>query len=95
MIRHIVLFRVNDGTPKERLQEACDRLKALAGTTPGLRSLEAGCDIGIAGNFDFGLVAEFDDRTALDQFSNDAAHLDVAYWILEFRKDIAILDFEI
>lgn len=94
MIRHIVLFRVNDGTSKELQQEACARLMALAGTTPGLRSLEAGCDIEIAGNFDFGLVAEFDDRAALDQFSNDAAHLDVAYWISDFRKDIAILDFE-
>jgi hypothetical protein len=94
MIRHIVLFRVAPHTPKERLIEACERLKALVGVTPGLRSLQAGIEIGVEGNFDFGLVAELDDRAALDLFSTDAAHLEVAYAILEFRTDIAVLDFE-
>ncbi|WP_146069731.1 Dabb family protein, partial [Arthrobacter sp. B0490] len=36
MIRHIVLFRVHEGTPHERIQDAIDRLKALVGVIPGL-----------------------------------------------------------
>ncbi|NWK94311.1 stress protein [Sphingobium lactosutens] len=92
MIQHIVLFRVKDGTPRELQQKACDRLEGLAGKIPGVRSLKAGLDIGVSGNFDFGLVAELDDQAALDRFSTDAGHLDVAYWILEFREEIAILD---
>lgn len=95
MIQHVVLFRVNEGTSKELQQEACDRLQALAPAFPGLTSLKVGLDIGIEGNFDFGLVAEFEDRAALDHFSTDAAHLEVAYWIAEFRKDIVVFDMEI
>ena len=97
MIRHIVLFRVIEGTPTERLQEAVDRLEALVGVIPGLRSLKAGIDIGIEGNFDFGLVAELDDRAALEVFSADPTHMEVAMFILQFRRntDIAILDLEI
>lgn len=97
MIRHIVLFRVIEGTPAERVQEAIDRLEALVGVIPGLRSLKAGIDIGIEGNFDFGLVAELDDRAALEVFSADPTHMEVATFILEFRRntDIAILDLEI
>ncbi|MDT0168385.1 Dabb family protein [Pseudarthrobacter sp. BRE9] len=97
MIRHIVLFRVIEGTPAARVQEAIDRLEALVGVIPGLRSLKAGIDIGIEGNFDFGLVAELDDRAALEVFSDDPTHMEVAMFILEFRKntDIAILDLEI
>ena len=66
MIRHIVLFRVIEGTPIERMQAAANRLEALVGVIPGLRSLKAGIDIGIEGNFDFGLVAELEDRAALE-----------------------------
>ncbi len=97
MIRHIVLFRVIEGTPTERLQEAVSRLEALAGVIPGLRSLKAGIDVGVQGNFDFGLVAELEDRAALEAFSTDATHMDVAMFILEFRESagIAILDLEI
>lgn len=95
MIRHIVLFRVAENTPKERLQKAIDRLQKLVDVIPGLRSLNAGIEIGIEGNFDFGLVAELDDRTALETFSTDATHMEIAMDILEFRTDIAILDFAI
>ena len=97
MIRHIVLFRVLDGTPAERVQEAIDRLEALVGVIPGLRSLEAGTDIGVDGNYNFGLVAELEDRTALEVFSAHPTHMEVAQFILEFCKttDIAILDLEI
>lgn len=95
MIRHIVLFRTNEGTSKEQVQDACSRLEALVGVIPGLRSLKADPDLGVEGNVDFGLVAELDDRAALDVFSTDPAHLEVAYLILEFRKDIAVFDVEI
>lgn len=95
MIQHVVLFRVKEGTSRELRQEACDRLQALAPAYRGLTSLKTGLDIGIEGNFDFGLIAEFEDRASLDHFSTDAAHLDVAYWIAEFRKDIVVFDMEI
>lgn len=95
MIRHMVLFRVAQGTPKDDLQTACDRLEALVGVVPGLRSLKAGADLGIEGNFAMGLVAELDDRDALRVFSEHDAHMAVASDILKFREDIAILDVEV
>lgn len=94
MIRHIVLFRVVDGTTKEQVQKACDSLEALVGVIPSLRSLKADIDLGVDGNVDFGLVAELDDHAALDVFSTDPEHMRVAYEILEFRKDIAVFDVE-
>jgi len=95
MIQHVVLFRTLEGTPKEHIQQACGRLEALVGVIPGLRSMNAGIDIGIEGNFDFGLLAMLDDRKALDVFSTHPAHMEVAYFILDFRKDTAIFDVEV
>lgn len=99
MIRHIVLFHVHEGTSRARIQDAIDRLEALVGVVPGLVSLEAGIDIGVAGgtvNADFGLVAELEDSAALETFSNDSTHLEVAMDILRFRdpEDLVILDIE-
>jgi hypothetical protein len=92
MIKHFVLFGVVGSTPQEKMQEACNRLEALVGVVPRLVSLKAGIDIGVEGNFDFGLVAEFNDRDGLNTFSTDPDHLKVAEFIAEFRSDIAILD---
>jgi len=96
MIRHIVLFRVHDGTTQEQMQDAITRLEGLVGTIPGLVSLEGGVDIGADGNHDFGLVAELEDQTALDAFSADDAHMEIAMDILKFRnpEDIVILDIQ-
>jgi len=92
MIKHFVLFCAFDSTPQDKIQEACNRLEALVGVVPGLVSLKAGIDIGVEGNFDFGLMAEFNDRDGLNTFSIDPDHLKVAEFIGEFRSDIAILD---
>ena len=96
MIRHIVLFRVYEGTTQEQMQEAIDRLEGLVGTIPGLVSLEGGIDIGADGNHDFGLVAELEDQAALDAFSTDDAHMEIAMDILKFRnpEDIVLLDIQ-
>lgn len=92
MIKHFVLFCVVGSTPRDKIQDACNRLEALVGIVPGLVSLKAGVDLGVEGNYDFGLLAEFDDRDGLNTFSTDAAHLEVAEFIADFRSDIAILD---
>jgi len=99
MIRHIVLFHVHEGTPRARIQDAIDRLEALVDVIPGLVSLEAGFDIeapGTTANADFGLIAELEDRAALQTFSMDSRHMDIALDILAFRDegDIVILDIE-
>lgn len=96
MIRHIVVFRVHHGTPRQSMQDAIDRLEGLVGTIPGLLSLEGGIDIGADGNHDFGLVAELEDQAALDAFSTHDAHMEIAMDILKFRDeaDIVILDIQ-
>lgn len=96
MIRHIVLFRVHEGTPRESMQDAIDRLEGLVGTIPGLVSLEGGIDIGSDGNYDFGLVAELEDQAALYTFSSHDAHMEMAMDILKFRneEDIVLLDIQ-
>jgi hypothetical protein len=96
VIRHIVLFRVHEGTTERQMQDAIDRLEGLVGTIPGLVSLEGGVDIGADGNYDFGLVAELEDQAALDTFSSHDAHMEIAMDILKFRdpEDIVILDLQ-
>jgi hypothetical protein len=98
MIKHIVLFRVFEGTPPHRMKEAIGRLEALVDVSPGLQSLQGGLDIGGVSdyNYDFGFVAELDDRAALEAFAADPAHMEIAMDILTFRKenDIVVLDVE-
>ncbi len=66
MIRHVVLFTWTEGMTDAMEQQFAAELTALASSLPGLRAYHAGADAGInAGNFDFAVVADFDDRGQL------------------------------
>ena len=73
MIRHVVLFRWKEGTTEEAKQAVRDGLADLANAIAGVRRYEYGDDAGLVeGNFDFAVVADFDDAngyTAYDQHS--------------------------
>ena len=61
--RHVVLFRFRDGVTTEQKQTLADRLRALPGVIHELKAYAVGEDAGInPGNFDFAVVADFDDR---------------------------------
>jgi hypothetical protein len=62
MIVHIVAFRWKQGIPAEHVEAVQAQLQEFAATLPEVRSYRCGSDVGASdmSNFDFGIVAEFD-----------------------------------
>jgi hypothetical protein len=75
MIRHVVLFAwIPEATDKQKHQVA-EELRALPPLLTGLRSFHAGPDAGIIdGNFDFAVVADFDDAESYLAYRIHPAH---------------------
>jgi antibiotic biosynthesis monooxygenase (ABM) superfamily enzyme len=78
MIRHVVLFTWDDEMTAEMAKQFGAELTAVARTMPGLLSYHAGPDAGLVeGNFDFAVVADFDDTDSYLAYRSDAAHQDI------------------
>ena len=78
MIRHVVTFVWTDETTAEDVDEITQRLRALPGRIPQLRSYAVGPDIGIGGNADFAIVAEFEDVAGFVAYRDHPEHVAVA-----------------
>jgi len=73
MIRHVAVFTWTEGMTDEMEQQFTVELTALAATLPGLRAYHAGPDAGInQGNFDFAVVADFDDVDSYLSYRDNA-----------------------
>jgi hypothetical protein len=78
MIRHVVLFTWTQDMTEEKEKQATAELTALAKTLPGLRAYHAGPDAGIVeGNFDYAVVADFDDADSYLAYRSNAEHQDI------------------
>jgi stress responsive alpha/beta barrel protein len=76
--RHVVLFRFRDGVTTEQKQTLADRLRGLPGVIPELKAYAVGEDAGInSGNFDFAVVADFDDRDGYLAYRDHPEHRQV------------------
>ena len=75
MLRHVVMFRwTADATETQRaeLRAALEELPALI---PTIRAYHVGPDAGInAGNFEFAVVADFDDVEGYLEYRDHRAH---------------------
>jgi hypothetical protein len=62
MITHVVAFRWTAGLAAEDIEQMQALLQEFAATLPEVRSYRCGSDVGASemNNFDFGIVAEFD-----------------------------------
>ena len=75
MIRHVALFTWTDDMTDEMERQFAAELTALAPKLAGLRSYHAGTDLGIIeGNFDFAVVADFDDAESYLAYRDNAEH---------------------
>ncbi len=78
MIRHVALFTWSEGMTDAMEQQFVAELSALAPTLRGVRAYHAGPDEGInAGNFDFAVVADFDDVDSYFAYRDNAEHKDI------------------
>jgi hypothetical protein len=86
MIRHVVLFRwTPDATPEQKQRVAAE-LRRLPALLPVLRGYDVGADLGLAeGNFEFAVVADFDDLEGFRTYRDNPAHRAV---IAEFIQPI-------
>jgi hypothetical protein len=75
MIRHVVLFTWTGEATGEQKQRVADELRTLPQQISGLRAYHVGPDAGInEGNFDFAVVADFDDVASYLAYRDHPAH---------------------
>ena len=95
MIRHIVMFKLQEEGKEENLKKiltAAEGLKELPGLLGGDVITNAP---GAAGsNYDFGLVFDFDDLAALDAYQNHPVHVEFVKLVLTCKKERACIDCE-
>jgi hypothetical protein len=78
MIRHVALFTWTEGMTNAMEQQFAAELTAFASTLSGLRAYHAGPDEGISeGNFDFAVVADFDDVNSYLDYRDSDGHQDI------------------
>ena len=78
MLRHVVLFKWNDGTTEFDKKAVEEGLSSLPGVIPEIRRYEFGGDAGLAdGNFDFAVVADFDTQADYEIYQANPEHLRV------------------
>ena len=75
MLRHVVMFKLKESAPASALADLQSGLAKLEETIDEIRSYEYGPDLGLRdGNFDFCLVAEFEDGAAFERYVVHSDH---------------------
>jgi Stress responsive A/B Barrel Domain len=93
MVRHIVMWKLRDKSEAAPLKQ---RLEALNGKIPGLIRLEAGIDfLASDQSADLVLVAELENRAALDAYQAHAEHQTVVPLIRSAALSRTVADYEI
>jgi len=78
MIRHVAMFTWDDEMTDDMEKQFATELTALAPKLAGLRSYHCGPDAGlIEGNFDFAVVADFDDTGAYLAYRDNPEHQEI------------------
>jgi hypothetical protein len=97
MIRHVVMFTWKAEATAEQKQRVLTELRTLPPLMTGMRAYHAGPDAGLtAGNFDFVVVADFDDVASYETYRDHPAHRAVIEErILPIRRDRAAVQYEV
>ena len=75
IFRHVVLFRWRSGTTAAQLAALESALAALPGQVPQIRAYRFGADLQqTPGNYDFAIVADFDDVESWRAYVAHPAH---------------------
>lgn len=78
MTTHVVLFRWQPGTPPEAVAALGAALDAMVPLVPTIRSYRHGPDLGVGdGNWDYALVATFEDTDGFRAYRDHPAHVAV------------------
>jgi hypothetical protein len=97
MLRHVVMFRWKPETKPAQLESLERALARLPSLCPTIRRYRFGRDAGLAdGNFDFAVVADFDDAAGWRDYRVNADHQQlIAEHIAPITDSRAALQFEL
>lgn len=74
--RHVVMFKWVDGVDSSRVEAIGRALDTLPGVIDEIRDYRHGPDAGLSGdNFDYVVVADFDDAAGWRAYSDHPTHL--------------------
>jgi len=94
VIRNVVLAKLTSGYDAAEVASIQEGLRNL--DTPGTVQYTVGPDAGLRdGNWDFVIVADFDDVAAYRTYDEDAAHNELRARLAPFVDQIARAQFEI
>ena len=72
---HVILFRWKPEATPDQIEHISRSLRALSAGLAGCRDYRCGPSLGLTEtSFDYGVVAEFDDREAWDGYMADPEH---------------------
>lgn len=95
MIKHIVMWKFKEGEHENMLLFR-DRLLALKGKIPEIRSMEVGININPSDrSYDAVLVSEFDSMDDLRAYSTNPLHVEVSDFCKTIRTASVSCDYEI
>ena len=95
MLTHIVIWKYKPEVSEEQRREHVERLRALDGRIPELRSLAVGTDVlGLPRSYHTGLVATFEGRAGLAAYDAHPEHQAVVQLGRSISEHVASVDFE-
>jgi hypothetical protein len=97
MFRHVVLFTWKQDATREQQQAVADELRKLPAAIDAIRAYHFGPDARVdTGNFDFAVVADFDDVDGYLAYRDHPAHRAVVeQYVLPIRASRAAVQYEI
>lgn len=95
MIKHIVMWKFKEGE-RDNMLLFRDRLLALKGQIPEIRSMEVGINMNPSDrSYDAVLVSEFDSMEALNAYSTNPLHVAVSDFCKTIRTASVSVDYEL
>ncbi|NPA59020.1 MAG: Dabb family protein [Epsilonproteobacteria bacterium] len=94
MIVHIVIFKFKDENKEQNIAKVVEKLNALVGLVPTLKSMEVGVDFdGSPRAFDLSLYSTFDSKEDLKAYAIHPEHLKVVELIKEVTSESKVVDY--
>lgn len=95
MLTHIVVWKYKPDTSAETKAQHIAHLRALVAVIPEIINLAVGADIlHLSRSYDTGLVAQFENRAALERYDAHLQHKQAAAMGREISEHVASVDFE-
>lgn len=95
MIKHVVFFKFNPGTPDEEKSKMENGLRNLPSHIPEIKNFELGKNVVHSErSFDFALIGTFDDLESLKKYAAHPEHQKVLKLINRICGSIKSVDFE-